>query len=132
MTMPTSAPEFSAGALMSLSPTRSTGGCQPLVGSVTFAGSGRVVDADANGVAGSAAGWRDALGRVFGDVDRSAAADGCPDGLGDGWERLAAEDVVGAAEGVAVEGSRSADGKGILGLSLAEGWGDMALGGGDG
>ena len=132
MTMPTSAPEFSAGALMSLSPTRSTGGCQPLVGSVTFADSGRVVDADANGVPESAAGWRDALGRVLGGADRAAAAGGCPDGLREGWVRLAAGDLVGAAKGIAVEIARSGDVEWILGVSLAEGWGDVAIGGGEG
>lgn len=132
MTTPTSAPEFSAGALMSLSPTCSAAGCQPLVGRVTFAGSGRVMGADANGVPGSAAGWRDAVGRVLGDAARAAAADDCPDGLRDGWVSLAVGDLVGDAKGIAVEGSRSADGKRVLGFPLAEGWGDVALGVGEG
>jgi hypothetical protein len=80
MTIPTSAPELTTGALMSLSPTRSTGGCQPLTGRVTF-GVGRDVVAAASGTPGSAAEWRDVAGLWSGGRDRLAAAEGCPAGL---------------------------------------------------
>lgn len=80
MTIPTSAPELKAGALMSLSPTCSTGGCQPLTGRVTF-GVGRDVVAAASGAPGSPAGGRDVAGPGSGGRDRLEAADGCPAGL---------------------------------------------------
>ena len=80
MTMPTSAPELKTGALMPLSPTRSTGGCQPLTGRVTF-GVGCDVVAAASGTPGSPAGGRDLAGLGSGGRDRLAAADGCPAGM---------------------------------------------------
>ena len=81
MTMPTSAPEVSSGALMSLSPTRSTGGCQPFAGLVTFGGVSRDVVAAAGGVPGSVVEWRDGAGLALCVRAGAAAPDDCPVGL---------------------------------------------------
>ena len=102
MTIPTSAPEVSSGPLMSLSPTRSTGGRQPFAGLVTLGDVGREVDADVRGIPASGVDGRDASGLVFCARAGAAAADECRVGLGDVVATFEAGDVAGIAEGVAV------------------------------
>jgi hypothetical protein len=102
MTIPTSAPEVSSGPLMSLAPTRSTGGRQPFAGLVTFGDVGCEVDADARGIPASGVDGRDAVGLVFCARTGAAAADECPVGLWDMVATLEAGDFAGIAEGVAV------------------------------